>query len=160
MMAHLRKKPTPDALDPVSRSLLPVLRYFLLGLQDTGHAGWQTAFGTAVEIWGEARGLAIAHRAQLFLSALLNSRPVPLSHSDPFCPEARLSLTDDECVLLALLSHMRDDEAPAARDMLAALTGGRIEAAVVRTGLDLCAVLDGTHGAQRGKGAPRLSVVS
>ncbi|MEM7721096.1 MAG: hypothetical protein AAF376_01870 [Pseudomonadota bacterium] len=160
MTASRRQKPTLETLDPVSRTLLPVLRYFLCGLQQPGHRGWQTGFLVAAEIWGEARGLAIAHRTQVFLSALLNSRPVPLLHSDPLCPEDRRNLTDDECVLLALLSHMRDDQARPARDMIAALTGGRVEAAIVRSGLDLCSVLDGTHGAQRVKGPPQLSVVS
>lgn len=152
-------RPTPETLDPVSQRLLPIVRYFLSGLQDKGSTAWQVGFVASSEVWGEARGLAIAFRTQKFLSALLSSRPVPLRHADPFCPEDRLTLTDDECVLLALLTHMRDDEPKPARDMIAALTGGRVEAAVVRTGLDLCAVLDGTHGARRGKATPILSVV-
>jgi len=159
MSAQPKSQLTPDTLDPVSRALLPVLRYLLCSLQQSGHLGWQTAFKVSTEVWGEARGLAIAFRAQTFLSALLNSRSVPLVHANPFCPEDRLTLTEDECVLLALLCHMRDDETRSARDILAALTGGRVEAAVVRTGLHLCAVLDGTPVDLRKDTTPRLAVV-
>lgn len=159
MTQPARHRPTPDTLDPVSQRLLPILRYFLSGLQEQGSTNWQNGFSVAAEVWGEARGLAIAYRTQRFVSALLNSRPVPIRAANPLCPEDALRITDDECLLLALLTHMRDDEPRPARDILASLTGGRVEAAVVRTGLDLCAVLDGTHGARRGKGAPVLAVV-
>lgn len=158
MTAPVRERPTPESLDPVSRGLLPVLRHFLSGLQQPGSTGWQTAFAIAVEVWGEGRGLAVAFRAQKFLAALLRSRPVPLRHADPLCPLARMTLTDDECLLLAFLLHMRDDETSRARDVLAALTGGRVEAAVVRTGLELCGVLDGGRAARSGV-TPRLAVV-
>jgi hypothetical protein len=159
MTLTARFKPSPDSLDPVSRSLLPVLRHLLQSLQCSGSDGWQTAYATAAEVWGEGRGLAIAFRSQRFLAALLRSRPGPLRHADALCPDARRTLTDDECILLALLAHMRDDEAAAARDMLAALTGGRIEASVVRTGLELCGLLGGTGAASRGRRKPRLEVV-
>jgi hypothetical protein len=157
MTVTLRQAPTPDTLDPVSRNLLPILRHLLCSLQAPDGVGWQTAYATAAEVWGEARGLAIAFRAQRFLSALLRSRPAPLDCADPLCPDGRLTLTGDECILLALLAHMRDDEPGAARDMLAALTGGRVEAGVVRAGLALCALLEGRRPAQ-GR-APRLAVV-
>lgn len=159
MTQPARHRPTPETLDPVSQRLLPVLRYFLDGLQDQGSTSWQIGFSMSAEIWGEARGLTIAYRVQRFLSALLNSRPVPIRAADPLCLEDTGHITDDECLILALLTHMRDDEPRPARDILASLTGGRVEAAVVRTGLDLCAVLDGTHGARRGKGTPVLAIV-
>lgn len=158
MTISARKRPSPQSLDPVSRNLLPILRHFLTGLQEPASTGWQNAYGIAAEVWGEGRGLAVAFRAQKFLAALLRSRSVPLRHADPLCPEDRLTLTDDECLLLALLSHMRDDETAQARDMLAALTCGRVEAAVVRTGLELCGILDGGAAASS-RGAPRLTVV-
>ncbi|MFW5654885.1 MAG: hypothetical protein ACOCYW_04465 [Roseicyclus sp.] len=150
---------SPETLDPVGQRLLPILRHFLRALQEGGSGAWQIGFAAAAEVWGEARGLAIAFRAQKFLAALLKSRPVPLRHADPLCPEARLTITEDEAVLLALLAQMRNDEPRRARDSIAALTGGRVEAAVVRTGLELCAILDGTPGARRGQAARPLSVV-
>lgn len=153
-------RPTLDDLDPVSRRLLPVLRHLLSDLQGNVPGAWRLGYATAVEVWGEPRGLVIAHRAQEFLSAVLSSRPVPFRHADPLCPVGRLCLSDDECVLLALLTHMRADEAGSARDMIAALTGGRIEAAVVRTGLALSAVLDSPHGRARSRARPRLAAVS
>jgi len=159
MTVHHCIRPTLDDLDPVSRRLLPVLRHFLSNLQGNVPGAWRLGYATALEVWGEPRGLVIAHRAQDFLSAVLSSRPVPFRHADPLCPVARLCLSDDECVLLALLTHMRADEAGPARDMIAALTGGRIEAAVVRTGLDLSAVLDGPHGLARSRARPRLAAV-
>lgn len=154
-----------DALDPVSRNLLPVLRHFLLVLQGEKPQGWRQAYTIAAEIWGEARGLAIAHRAQAFLSALLQSRPGPIASADPLCLTARQDVTEDEQLVLMLLTYMRLDQTPLAREILASLTGGRIEAACVRTGLTLCAVLDGDTVARRDKpvcGAtrPALRVVS
>jgi len=155
-----RLRPRLEDLLPVEQRLLPVLRHFLCSLQGDAPRAWQLAYGTAAEVWGEARGLAIAHRAQAFLSALLNSRPVPLRHADPLCPEARLQLTEDEHALLALLMHMRADETAPARNWLANLTGGRVEAAVVHTALDLCVVLDGRAPAKpKDQPRARLQVV-
>ena len=160
MTAPGQPRPHPDMLDPVSRHLLPVLRYFLSALQSPDGQSWRFAYSAAAEIWGEARGLAVAHRTQNFLSALLKSRPVPLRHADPLCLEARAELTEDECLLMALLTRMRADETAQARDMLAALTGGRIAAAAVRTGLELSAVLDAPSGKRRGRQAPVLRAVT
>jgi hypothetical protein len=157
MTVQARQTPGLDTLDATSRRLLPVLRHLLGSVQDNAHAGWQTAYAVSVEVWGEARGLAIAYRAQKFLAALLRSRAAPLGYSDPLCPDARRSLTGDEWCLLALLSHMKADDTPRARDMLATLTRGRVEAMVVRAALELCGALDGR--ATRSAGGPKLALV-
>ena len=152
--------PSDADFDPVSQRFLPVLRHILSNLQGDAPLSWRNAFTIAVEVWGEARGLAIAFRAEAFLSALLASRPVHLRVADPLNPEERAHLTEDEISLLALLTYMRADETPAARDRIAALTGGRVEPAVVRTGLDLARLLGGPPGHAVRRKAPRLAIVA
>lgn len=154
-----------ESLDPVEQSLLPVFRYFLLSFQDNDGQGWRLAFSVAAETWGEARGLAIAHRAQTFLSALLQNRAVPFQSADPLCLKERAEVTKDEADLLALLSHMRADETGAARNILRNLVGERCHSATVKTGLQLCDILECRQQNRcNGSGRPRtkshLRVVS
>ena len=131
-----------DALNAVNRALLPVVRHFLDALQNPQRTGWRIALESAVEIWGEARGLAIAHRTQQFLSCLMQCRPVPLTYSDPFDMDQRPYLSDDEADILAVLYAMRHDNTPKAREILKSLTGGPLRSAVVQTGLSLAVLLD------------------
>lgn len=131
-----------DTLDPTSRALLPVMRNVLNAYLSPETLGWRHALAAAVGTWGEPRGLAIANHVQSFLGAVLSSRPVPLIFADPMDLEARKQLTHDESILLALLTAMGREETPRARDLIARLTGGRVEAAIVRSGLSLVARLD------------------
>lgn len=149
----------PDQLDPVGRHLLPVLRYFLCALQGDKDNRWRIGYTAAAEVWGESRGLVIAHRAQNFIAALVHSRKERLLHTDPLSFDGCMDLTNDECLLMALLTHIRADEAPQARDILAILTQGHVEAEVVRSALSLCAVLDGMSGYGASCRKPTLSVV-
>ena len=77
MTLQHRIHPDIESLDVVSQRLPPILRHFLASMQGDSKDGWQVAFATAEEIWGEGHGLAIAHRAATFLTALL--RPACLS---------------------------------------------------------------------------------
>ncbi|GAB5446150.1 hypothetical protein [Gymnodinialimonas sp.] len=149
-----------EALDPTSRALVPVLRNFVAAFLAPDSMGWRHAFAAAVGTWGEARGLALAHLCQEFVYALLQSRPVPLAFADPMDLDARATLTLDERTVLALLLAMsRDEPARArARDLIAKLTGGRVEAAVVRTGLALAARLDPVSD-HRPVARPKLQLV-
>lgn len=146
-------------LDPVSRNLLPILRHFVEALQTPSSAGWRVAYATAVEIWGEARGLAIAHRMQAFVAAVLQNRPVPLHCNPPPDIDARDTLTEDETLMIALLRHMRADQTASARMTVQALAAGRTPSAVVRAGLVLRDILDGPQQAPRAPIRARLSLV-
>jgi hypothetical protein len=159
MKFRFEEGPTLDDLDPVSKALLPVLRHFLSCLQGDVPGAWQQGFLDAVETWGEARGLAIAHRGQAFLAALLRSRKGRLAYCEPCCTGPHHAVSDDELSLLALLRHLREDQPGLARNKMAALTRGRIDAEVVRSGLAFAALLDGPNGHWRARGAPKLAVV-
>ncbi len=137
---------------------MPILRNFLNAYLAPETLGWRHAMAAAIGTWGERRGLVIANLCQEFLGALLNSRPVPMVFADPMDLEERQYLTSDERALLALLTAMARDETTRARDLIARLTGGRVAAAVVRTGLVLVARLD-PMGAPRTAARPRLQSV-
>lgn len=136
--------PRVDQLDAVNKALLPVMRHFLNAFLDPETLGWRAALAVAAGTWGEARGLAIAHAVQTFLSAVLNSRPVPLRYSDPLNLEDRQRLTSDEVDLLALIANMRAEKTQQSRIIITRLTGGEVKAVVVRTGLSLARMLDPT----------------
>lgn len=151
--------PNTNQLDAVNKALLPVMRHFLNAFLDPQSLGWRPALAAAAGTWGEARGLAIANAVQTFLSAVLNSRPVPLDYNDPLDLDARFLLTSDEVDLLALIATMRVDKTPQARMIVARLTGGHVEAAVVCTGLSLAAMLDPSGGKPAKVKQPVLQVV-
>jgi hypothetical protein len=157
MTLQHRIHPDIESLDVVSQRLLPILRHFLASMQGDSKDGWQVAFATAEEIWGEGHGLAIAHRTATFLSALLEARQLSLDVADPHCVTARLRLTEDEFAILTLLAHARADEPSAARDLIGHLTGGKIDARVIRTVVELTALLGGTPDRRRCN--PRLRAV-
>jgi len=148
-MLHADLTPQATQLDAVNRALLPVIRHFLDALLAPQTMGWRTALATASGTWGEARGLAIANAVQMFLTAVLRNRPVPLRYSDPLDLKDRLRLTSDEVDLLALIASMRSDTTPQSRVIIARLTGGEIRSEVVRTGLSLAALLEPTDAQRR-----------
>ena len=148
------------ALDHVNAALLPLIRHHLSALQGSNPLAWRHAFQIATERWGEARGLALANRTQLFLSALLACRPVPLDATDPFDLEKRAALTDDEAILMAIMTAMRIDDTNHARSLMTQITGGRITAAAVQTGLSLALLLETPTAIIRRPAAPKLRAVS
>jgi len=151
----------PSTTDPATLTVLPVLRHLLAALQGDNPLAWRIAFQIACERWGEGRGLALAHRAEMFLSAVLHSRPVPVAYSDPLCPDARVVFTEDEMKLLAMLAAMRIDDTPTARELMFDLTGGRVTAAAVQSALSLALLLHGGSEKQIRRGTtPVLKAVS
>ncbi len=152
--------PNVTTLDPVNAAMLPILRYHLTALQGNDPLAWRHAFSVSVECWGEGRGLALAHRAQVFLSALLACRPVPLDITDPFNLDRRAFLTDDEQLLMHLISAMRKEDAPCARDILSLLSGGHVTAAVVQAGLSLALLMETPQIKIRRPAPPTLRAVS
>ncbi|MCF2905403.1 hypothetical protein L0666_10405 [Octadecabacter sp. CECT 8868] len=151
---------TSANIDPEIRALLPVLRHHLAALQGASPLSWRLAFSVAEERWGEGRGLALAHRSQVFLSALLASRCVPLQCVDPLDIDERHTLTEDEFILMRALSGMREDNAPLARDLISDLTGGRVTAATVKAGLTLVHLLSAPLTSIRRPTPPKLRAVS
>lgn len=133
-------------LDPTCRALLPVLRHILTTLDLPASQAWRLAFSSAVHTWGEARGLALAHRTQNFVIALAGSRSAAFDYSDPLDPIERDQLTGDEKGILALLTGLRREQEHIALDALEALTGGRVEASVLRAGVELAQMLDPMGG--------------
>jgi hypothetical protein len=150
---------TSATLDPVNAALLPVIRHHLAALQGTDPLAWRIATRLASKRWGEARGLALAHRTQEFLSAVLACRPVPLAATDPLDLERRKTLTSDEATLLETVLAMRTDNTPRARTLITQLTAGRVTAAAVKTGLSLADVLDAQPSQIRRPTAPPLRAV-
>jgi hypothetical protein len=149
-----------STLDPVNAAMLPIMRHHLTALQGDDPLAWRHAFHVAVERWGEGRGLALAHRAQVFLSALLACRLVPLNIADPLDLDRRVFLTDDEQHLMVLLSAMREDDAPCARDLLSLLSGGRVTAAIVQAGLSFASLMETPQIKIRKPAPPKLRPVS
>lgn len=147
-------------MDHETVALLPVLRHHLAALQGANPLSWRLAFSLAEQRWGEGLGLALAHRSQVFLSALLASRSVPLRCVDPLDIDHRHTLTSDEAVLMKALSAMRADDAPLAREMISSLTGGRVTAATVKAGLSLVHLLGSPLTSIRRPDAPKLRAVS
>ncbi|SMX30869.1 hypothetical protein [Octadecabacter ascidiaceicola] len=152
--------PSITDVPPSVAALLPVLRHHLAALQGSNPLGWRLAFGLAEQRWGEGKGLALAHRSQVFLSALLAARPVPLDCVDPLHIDDRDTLTEDEGNLMIALSAMSSDDAPRARLTIMALTGGRVPASAVSTGLSLVHLLGSSPTTIRRSGAPALRAVS
>ncbi|MEJ6392156.1 hypothetical protein V8J82_02750 [Gymnodinialimonas sp. 2305UL16-5] len=146
-----------DMPSPTEQALLPVMRRFNDAFLRPERFGWRDAYALAAMTWGPSRGLAIAHAVQDFLAALMTSRPVPLRLADPAASIKPLG--PDEQAVLRLLRAMQADEAPAARDEIALLTQGRIEAAVIRTGLELAAKLDPMLPMTPDRDRPALEVV-
>lgn len=122
-------------LDDFEAGLLPVLRHFLNSLEVPERQGWQHAYHTAAERWGESFGLAVAYTLFTVLRAVADVRPSRLACQDALCLETRSSLTADEAALLRMIHHMRRDQTASARQAVAAVTGGRMDPQVIRAGL-------------------------
>ena len=152
--------PLASQLDPVNKALLPVMRHFLNAFLTPESLGWRPALTAAVGTWGEGRGLAIAHSMQTFLSAVLKARPVPVAHNDPLDILSRGYLTSDEVDLLALIASMRTDRTGAARDIIARMTGGKVDAAIVRSGLELSCLLGSATDRPKQPFRPKLRAIS
>ncbi|WP_261399813.1 hypothetical protein [Leisingera daeponensis] len=122
-------------LDDFEAGLLPLLRHFLAGLRRPGGQGWQHAFHTAAERWGETYGLAVAYALFKIIRALEDVRPERLNSHDALCLETRECLTADEQALLQMIHYMRRDQTPAARQAVADAALGRMDPQVIRAGL-------------------------
>ncbi|MEM9319597.1 MAG: hypothetical protein AAGA70_11410 [Pseudomonadota bacterium] len=134
--------------------LLPMMRMFLAVAAEPENHVWRTAYDEAAITFGEARGLMLAHKCQKMLWALMRVRPVPIEVAE----EAfATKLTDDEVLILEMLTAMRGDDMQRARDVLSRLTHGCVDAEAIRLGLELA----GRIGAQppRRQERPRLRVV-
>ena len=147
-------------MDPVDAALLPVIRHHLAALQGENPLAWRQAFAIAEQQWGEGRGLALAHRSQVFLSALLSCRNVPIRCIDPLNIDERHTLTEDERLIMNAVSAMRSDDAPQARQLIALLTGGRLTAVIIQAGLSLALLLETPKTTIRRPDAPKLRAVS
>lgn len=144
--------------DAFERGLLPVARHFLTAFQQPGVHTWQAAYTIAAERWGDAIGFAIAHAMGKLIGALLRSRSDGVGFHDPLDPDARTRLSRDESDLMIMLHHMRRDDTAKARDAVEALTRGRMDPDVIRTGLSL-ATRFSAGAAITGGRRPTLSVV-
>lgn len=121
--------------DAFETGLLAVLRHFLASFAYPEGHGWQLAYGTAAERWGDNIGLPAAHELLGIVRAVLSARPEGLWFQDPLCVNTRDSATADERAFLGMLHHMRRDATPRARTAVEALTEGRMDPDVIRTGL-------------------------
>ncbi|MEM1273618.1 MAG: hypothetical protein AAGF88_07370 [Pseudomonadota bacterium] len=135
-------------------ALLPSLRLFVAtGNREQDHL-WRKAYTAASDVFGEARGLALAHRLQKALWAVMRARPVPLLvEIDPY----DTSLTNDEVLFLELISAMCEEHTSRAQDILAMLTYGTVDADAIRNGLSLAALVGGVPSSQKKR--PILRVV-
>ena len=152
--------PGVSQLDPVNKAMLPVMRHFLNAFLQPKTLGWRPALTVAIGTWGESRGLAIAYSMQAFISAVLRARPAPVTYKDPLDTLARGGLTSDEVDLMALIASMRADRTGAARDIIARLTDGKIDTAIVRSGLELSSLLGNEDTRPKQPFRPKLRAVS
>ena len=133
---------TVTQLDITSKSILPIIRYFYLSLNEPSSHGWRHGFDCAVGTWGQNRGLAIAYATQKFVCDLLRCNII-LTIFDPLDIEIREVVGPDEDIILRLLSYMRNDDTSKARRIISELSQGYIDPVFVRHGFELAATLDG-----------------
>lgn len=138
-MSHPLRPCTP-APDSHEAGLLAVTRHFLVTMAQPASQSWHCALSIASERWGQ-RGPQIALGLYALLQALAAARPVPMRHCDPLCIEDRQRLTPEEAALLAMLRAMVRELTHEARQQVAALTGGRMDPGVIRSGLALARLL-------------------
>ncbi|WP_323041434.1 hypothetical protein [Gemmobacter sp.] len=132
-----------DSLRPdgTETGLLAVTRHLLVTLADPATQAWHLAFGIAAERWGQGEGPRIAMAAYALVAALARARTVPVRHCDPLSPEDRTRATPEEAALIGMIRAMQRDLTDEARRHVAALTGGRMDAAVIGAGLTLARAL-------------------
>jgi hypothetical protein len=152
--------PKATILSPETVALLPVFRHHLAALHGNHPLAWRMAFSLAEQRWGEGLGLAVAHRSQVFLSALIACRIVPLHCLAPLDIDERQNLTEDEAILRSILSAMRDDDTSQARHLIARVANNRVTAETVRAGLSLAHLLGSPSTSIRRPQAPKLRAVS
>jgi hypothetical protein len=152
--------PDVETLEAVNKAVLPIIRHHLDALQGDNPLAWRISFQLATERWGEARGLALAHRAQVFLSNILACRPVPMETSDPLDVDQREKMTQDERKLMDLMTAMRSDQIASARELLAHLTGGRVTAQAVNSALSFAMLLETPQSTIRRPAPPKLREVA
>ena len=146
--------------DEFERGLLPVARHVLTSFETPELHLWGRAYSEAVEHWGETLGLAVAHRLQKVVRAVLDARDGSLSFYDPRDPASQDHATQDEVTLLRMLRHMRRDEAVPARDAAIALANGKMDPYILRAGLAFADRFScGTPGQARNGKPPVLRVV-
>ncbi|MFW8594145.1 hypothetical protein [Cribrihabitans neustonicus] len=130
-------RPLADlGLDAFETALLPLLRHFAASPRAPGSQAWHLAYQTAAERWGESFGLPLAHA----LAALVGRADAligGLTCHDALEPATRQRVTADEAAFLRMLHHMRRDRTPAARQAVAELAQGRMDAGLIRCGLSL-----------------------
>ncbi|ATG44629.1 hypothetical protein PhaeoP18_02701 [Phaeobacter piscinae] len=122
-------------LDAFEVALLPQLRHFNTCLQTPQSQAWQLAYRSASERWGETFGLAVAHALFKVVRCLYDLRGDHYLGHDALTLETRAMVTADEAAFLHMIHHMRRDDTPAARDAVAALTGGWMDPHVIRAAL-------------------------
>ncbi|MEM9974205.1 MAG: hypothetical protein AAF771_08500 [Pseudomonadota bacterium] len=159
---HEQRGMTLEALelDQFDLGLLSLTRHFLSTFATPAVQSWGHAYSIAVERWGETVGLSVAHALQKVLRAVLEARENPVTHHDPFSPEARLYATSDEESLLRMLRNMRRDETAKARDAVEELTGGVMDPHVIRAGLAFATRFsDGYQRTNPSQARPALRVI-
>lgn len=129
------------APDATEAGVLAIARHLLTALARPETQAWQHGFAIAAERWGAERGPAIAHAVLQLLQPLLRARPVPFRHCDPLCPEARARVTAEEAALIRMIRAMAGDLTHEARAHVVAVTGGRMDPALIRAGLALARML-------------------
>lgn len=156
---HATETP-PLRCDAFERSLLPVIRHFLTTLDGSEPKGWHRAYSIAAENWSETLGLSVAHHLQKLLHAVTDCRPDDIDYRDPLCPEARLTVTEDEQFLIEMLHHMRRDQTAQARVCVDYLTRGRMDPDVIRGGLRFASRFSlGETGPRKTVTRPTLTLV-
>lgn len=121
--------------DAFEIGLLSVARHHLDALRCPETQAWHLAYSIAAERWGDRIGLPAAHLLARFLRYVVQCRRDGFDYNDPFCEHNRDLVTLDEAALLHVLHFMRRDNTPAARDAVDALTNGRLDPDVIRSGL-------------------------
>lgn len=121
-------------LDAFETALLPLLRHLTASLRAPRSQAWHFAYQTAAERWGESFGLSLAH-ALAGLAGRIDALTGGITCHDALDPATRQLLTSDEAAFLLMLHHMRRDQTPAARQAVARLARGRMDAGLIRCGL-------------------------
>ena len=159
--AHSVKALRTIGCDEFEYGLLPVLRHIVLGLSESDPRGWARGQDIAVERWGEAIGLPVAHLLNRVVLALFECRDGGPEMIDPLCIDTREQMTDDEMQIMSMLHHMRRDKASGARSAVAFVTRGRMDPDLIRAGLGFAHRFPaGVKPASRKLGKPKLSIVA
>ena len=121
--------------DAFETGLLTVARHHLDALRCPETQAWHLAYSIAAERWGDSIGLPASHLLARFIKFVVACRTDGFEHNDPFCEQSRSLVTEDEAALMYALHYMRRDDTPAAREAVEALTKGRLDPDVIRSGL-------------------------